>query len=96
MYFSVTSIALNDVNGRGGNAIKTVCMRNRYRSKVCIVIADKREMSEKTMDMRFMHVKSVFQKIQHAFLPLLKSVLTIRRKIYAVYICVLFKKSVTY
>ena len=53
-------------------------------------------MSQKTMDMWFMYVKCLFQKIQHAFLPLLKSVFTIGRKIYAVYISVLFKKSVTY
>ena len=43
-----------------------------------------------------MHVKCLFQKIQHAFLPLLKRVFTIRRKIYAVYVSVLFKKSETY
>ena len=43
-----------------------------------------------------MHVKCVFQKIQHAFLHLLKSAFTVRRKIYAVYISLLFKKSVTY
>ena len=65
-------------------------------AKVCIVIADKGEMSPKTMDMWFMHDKCLFQKIQHAFLPLLKSVFTIQRKIYAVYINVLFKKSLTY
>ena len=53
-------------------------------------------MSQKNMDVYFMHVKCLFQKIQHAFLSLLKSVFTIRRKIYAVYISVLFKKSVTY
>ena len=41
-----------------------------------------------------MHVKCLFQKILHAFLPLSKSVFTIRRKIYAVYISMLFKKSV--
>ena len=35
-------------------------------------------------------------EIQHAFLPLLKWVFTIRRKKHAVYISVLFKKSVTY
>ena len=49
-------------------------------------------MSQKTMDMWFMHVKCLFQKIQHAFLPLLKSVFTILRKIYAVYISVFLKK----
>ena len=48
------------------------------------------------MDMLFMHVKCLFKKIQHAFLPLLKSVFTIWRKMYAVYISVLFIKSVTY
>ena len=47
-YLSVASIALNNVNVRGGNVIKP---RNRYPSKVCIVIADKGEMSRKTMDM---------------------------------------------
>ena len=47
------------------------------------------------MDMRFMHVKCLFSKIQHA-LPLLKRVFKIRRKIYAVNISALFKKSVTY
>ena len=53
-------------------------------------------MSQKTIDMWFMHVNCLFQKIQHAFLPLMKSVFTIRRKIYAVYISALFKKYVTY
>ena len=53
-------------------------------------------MSQKTVDMWFMQVKGLFQKIQHAFLPLLKWVFTTQRKIYAVYISVLFKKSVAY
>ena len=53
-------------------------------------------MGQKIMDMWFMHVKCLFQKIQHAFTHLLKWVFTIQRKIYAVYISMLFKKSVTY
>ena len=45
-YFRVTSIALNDVNIRGGNVIKPVCTRNRYRS-LFVLMADKGEMSKK-------------------------------------------------
>ena len=94
-YFSVTSNALNDINVRGGKAINTFS-REIGTSLNCIVLADKGDMSQKTMDMWFMHVKCLFKKIQHAFLHLLKSVFTIWGKIYAVYISVLFKKSVTY
>ena len=53
-------------------------------------------MRQKTKDIWFMHVKFLFLKIMHAFLPFLKLVFTILGKIYAVYISVLFKKSVTY
>ena len=49
-YFSVTSIALNDVNVRGGNVLKPFA-RDIGTGQNCIVIADKREMSQKTMDM---------------------------------------------
>ena len=49
-YFSVKSIALNNVNVRGGNVIKQFA-REIGNSQVCIVIADKGEMSQKTMDM---------------------------------------------
>ena len=51
MYFSVTFIALNDVSVRGGNVVKPFAREKLYRSKVFIVIADKGEMSQKTMDM---------------------------------------------
>ena len=51
VYFSVTSIAVNDINVKDGNVKNPVCTRNRYGSKVCIVIADKGKMNQLTMDM---------------------------------------------
>ena len=48
-YLSVTSIALNDVNVRGGNVIKPFEREIGTRQKF-VYIADKGEMSRKTMD----------------------------------------------
>ena len=50
-YFSVTSIALNDVSIRGGNVIKPFAREIGSGKTFVIVIADKGEMSLKTMDM---------------------------------------------
>ena len=58
-YFSVTSIALNEVNVRGGNVVKPFAQEIGTGPKF-LVIADKGEMSKKTMDMWSMHVKCLF------------------------------------
>ena len=52
-YFSATFIALNDVNVRGGNVIKPFAREIGTGQKFVstIVIADKGEMSQKTMGM---------------------------------------------
>ena len=47
-YFSVTSIALNDVNVRGGNVIKP-SHEKPVPAKIGSVLADKREINPKTM-----------------------------------------------
>ena len=49
-YFSASPIAVNDDYVRG-SYVKTVCTRNLYWTKGCIVIADKGEISQRTMDM---------------------------------------------
>ena len=72
-------IALNDVNIRVGNIIK-LSQDKLVLLKNCSILADKREMSPKTIDMQFIHVKCLFYRIQHAFLPLLKCFFTILSK----------------
>ena len=49
-HFSVSSVALNDVNVRGGNVINQLHEKS-VALKICIVIADKGEISQKIMDM---------------------------------------------
>ena len=48
-YFIVTSIALKDVNVRGGNVIKPFA-REIGTDQKFVLIADKGEMSQKTVD----------------------------------------------
>ena len=50
-YFSVTSIALNDVNARGANAIKPFAWEIGTGQKFVSLSVDKGEMSQKTIDM---------------------------------------------
>ena len=54
-YFSVTSFVLNDVNIRGGKVVKP-----SPSQKNGSVLTDKREMSQKTIYVYFMHVKCLF------------------------------------
>ena len=72
---------------------KTVYTRNRYRSKVCIVIADKGEMSKKNY--RYACQMFVVENTACLFTFVKMSLFNSEENICSV-ISVLFKKSVTY
>ena len=59
VYFSATSFVLNDVNVSGGD-ITYRNSRDRYWAKVDSVLAGKRELNPKTIDMPFMLLNCLY------------------------------------
>ena len=57
-YFSVTSLVLNDVNVRYSNVIQP--SRSQYLSEVNILLAVKRKLNLKTVNVPFMVVSCFF------------------------------------